>query len=108
LNSNFQADISFTIVVRFSQTVPAFGFGIKPLGHNNLAIFHKCFIIDGFATHTSKSNPIFHFCISSINSSHHTIDAHNFLSSSASVSVKTHIFDIFQLPFGSDIVDLTI
>jgi hypothetical protein len=108
LNSNFPAPISFTILDRSSHTLPAFGFGISPFGPRTLAIFPKCLIIDGVATHTSKSIGVFHFSMSPISSSHPAIAAPAFFNSSAFLSVKAHIFNTFQLPFGRVIVDLTI
>jgi hypothetical protein len=109
LNSNFQAAISFTTATKFSHTLPVFGFGISHLGPSTLAIFHKCLIIEGVATQTSKSSATFHFSISSISSSPHTFTAPAASKSFAEIlSVKAQILGVFQLPFGRVIVVLII
>jgi len=108
LNSNFQAEISFTIETKSGPTVQALGLGIKPLGHKTLAILPKCLIIEGVATQTSKSSETLPLDILSINSSPQAITAQAFFNSSAFSSVKAHIFEVLPDPFGKDIVDLTI
>jgi hypothetical protein len=108
LNSNFQADISFTIASKSGPTVPALGFGIKPFGHNTLAILPKCLIIVGVATQTSKFKGTLPLDISSINSTPQAISAQAAFNSSAFPSVKAQIFEVFPEPFGREIVDLTI
>jgi len=109
LNSNFQAAISLTTPTKSSQTLQVLGFGISHLGHRTLAIFHKCLIIHGVATQTSKSRGTFHFSISSIKSNQPTFTAQAFSKSfEETLSVKAHILGTFQLPFGRVIVVLII
>jgi hypothetical protein len=89
-------------------TVPALGFGIKPLGPKTLAILPKCLIIVGVATQTSKLIATLPFSILSINSSHPAIIAPAFISSSALPSVNAQTLAVLPEPFGRDIVVLII
>jgi hypothetical protein len=108
LNSNFQAIISFIVLIKSGETVQVFGFGISHLGPKILAIFPKFLIILGVATQTSKSRTWFHLSISSINSSHHAITAQASSNSFAFQSVNAQIFATLPEPFGKVIVVLII
>ena len=108
LNSNLPAAISLTADSKSGVTVPALGFGIKPLGPRTLAILPKCLIIVGVATTVSKSRATLPFAISSINSSQPAIAAPAASTAFVSPSVITQIFEVLPEPFGREQVVLII
>jgi hypothetical protein len=107
LNSNFQAINSLIIASKSSQTVPAFGFGIRPFGHRTFATFHIFLIIAGVAMATSNS--ILPEATISSKSSHPATDAPAASNAfSFPLSSKAQILTDFPDPFGRVTVDLII
>ena len=55
LNSNLPFLISAIVEGRSVVTVPAFGFGMRPFGHNTFATFARSFMRSGVVTSISNS-----------------------------------------------------